>query len=90
MTKREQQALAYLIELAAEAPMRRTKYVSEAKVPWRLIEDVRRFLDQVKPETGLDWRAFWGRGTFSSHRKKEAMRNIAVRDRTDATAWKGV
>ncbi len=45
--------LAYLAALIAiETPMSRSQYVEAAKIRWRIVEDIRKALD----DAGFDWR----------------------------------
>jgi hypothetical protein len=47
------EVIAWALDIAASAPAKQAKYVSDAKVPWRKIEGLRKALDGI----GADWRA---------------------------------
>lgn len=54
MTDKQRARLAQLAgAVAIEAPIRRGKYSSDAKVPWDLIEKIRAVYDEM----GFDWKA---------------------------------
>lgn len=44
--------LGLAVQIAAYAPARRNKYAYEARVPWRLITELREALS----DAGVDWR----------------------------------
>lgn len=62
---------ALAIDVACDAPLRQAEYVSDTKIRWSLIDEIRAALDQA----GIDWRELASNQQEAEQKARERVRS---------------